>query len=57
MKPTILKKVNGKIIKIELMEQIKPNYKKGFEILEEYFDYIPDMDKSIVHEKLLSVGL
>lgn len=35
----------------------KPNYKKGFRILIEYFDSIPDEEKSKVNKKLIEVGL
>ena len=33
------------------------DYKKGFEILSEYFDSIADEEKSSVHKKLKELGL
>lgn len=36
---------------------MRPNYKKGFNILMEYFDFIPDEDKVKVDEDLKEVGL
>jgi len=35
----------------------KSNYKKGFMILEEYFDYLPDEDKDMIDKKLRKLGL
>jgi hypothetical protein len=36
---------------------MKPNYKKGFEILLEYFDSISDEEKPKVDKALKRVGL
>lgn len=35
----------------------KPDYKKGYEILSEFFDYIPDEDKEQVDKDLKKVNL
>ena len=32
-------------------------YRKGFDILMDYWDCIPDMEKIKIHEKLLEIGL
>jgi hypothetical protein len=37
--------------------KMKPNYKKGFEIMIEYFDSIADEEKEKVHKALLECGL
>lgn len=36
---------------------LKPNYKKGYQILEEFFDCIPEEDRTEVSERLDKVGL
>jgi hypothetical protein len=36
---------------------MKPDYKKGFNILMEYFDSISDEQKPLVNEALKKVGL
>jgi hypothetical protein len=36
---------------------IKPDYKKGYEIMAEYFDSIPDEQKEEVGKQLEKVGL
>ena len=36
---------------------MKPDYKKGYEILEEYFDCIPEDEREEVHNRLEEVGL
>ena len=38
-------------------KQKKPNYEKGFNILMEYFDYIPEEDRQDVSDKLEKLGL
>lgn len=38
-------------------KKIEPDYKKGFEILIEFFDFIPNLDKEIIHKKLEKIGL
>ena len=35
----------------------KPDYKKGYNILMEYFDSIPDEEKEDVDEQLNKIGL
>tara|TARA_Y100001938_G_C7975792_1_gene371691 strand:- start:393 stop:584 length:192 start_codon:yes stop_codon:yes gene_type:complete len=35
----------------------KDNYKKGFELLYQYWDSIPDMAKEELHVKLKKLGL
>jgi hypothetical protein len=35
----------------------KDNYKKGFELLYQYWDSIPDMAKKELHVKLKKLGL
>lgn len=34
-----------------------PDYKEGFNILYEYFDFIPEDERNEVHEKLEKCGL
>jgi len=36
---------------------MKPNYKKGFEILSEYFDSISEEERTEVSNRLEKVGL
>ena len=35
---------------------MKPNYKKGFEILMEYWDCLPEEEREEIHEALKKVG-
>lgn len=35
----------------------KPDYKKGFDILMEQFDYLPEEDKPIIDKQLKRCGL
>lgn len=39
------------------MDTIKPNYKKGYYILLDYFDSIAEEEREAVHKQLLKVGL
>jgi len=34
------------------MKTKKPNYKKGFNILMDYWDYLPEEDKEEIHKEL-----
>ena len=36
---------------------MKPNYKKGFEIMIEYFDSLPDVEREEVDKRLKECGL
>jgi len=38
-------------------KKIIKDYKKGFEILYGYFDYLPDEDKKEIDKRLKKVGL
>ena len=40
-----------------LTNMVKPNYKKGFEILSEYFDSIADEEKESVDRELRKCGV
>jgi hypothetical protein len=40
-----------------LEEENKPNYKKGYNIMADYFDSIPDDEKEEVGKQLEEVGL
>ena len=37
--------------------KIKNPYKEGFNILMEYWDYLPEDDKNEIHDKLEKVGV
>ena len=43
-------------LKFEVIE-VEPDYKKGYEILSEYFDSISDEEKTMVDRLLKQVGL
>ena len=36
---------------------MKPDYKKAFSVLLEYWEFIPDLEKNTVDEKLKECGL
>lgn len=36
---------------------MKPNYKKGFELLMSYWDCFPDEEKDEIHQQLKEMGL
>jgi len=41
----------------DALENVTPDYEKGFEILNEYFDFIPECERENVGERLVKVGL
>ena len=47
----------GDSIKLTIRGIKQPDYKKGFEILSEYFDSISDEEKPKVHKRLMRLGL
>ena len=42
---------------LETKKKKKPDYEKGYHIIMEYFDILPNEDQHIVNEKLKEVGL
>jgi len=42
---------------MELKQKIKPNYKKAFSILMEYWESLPDEEKPKINKRLEKIGV
>jgi DNA repair exonuclease SbcCD ATPase subunit len=57
MTEKLQKELNKLIERIKELEKERDRYKRGFYILHDYFDYIPDDEKQWVDAKLMNINL